>query len=199
MKNILLVMAMAAAFAVGCKNHGKVGAVAGNGADSVKTHAVSNTVAYVNMDSLLSGYKMYTDLRAEYEVKARKAQSTLEAAGKGLENALADYQNKVEKGLVTRSQAAEMEQDLNTRQQNWVQQRDKLFNELSEEEQVMLNKIHYSIVEYLAEFNKDYRYGMIISTSSAGPILNADPALDITTVVLEGLNSRYVPETQEKK
>ena len=200
MKKVFFAVAIVAVLAVGCKNNAGTAAPATAGPETTEAGvaAASSAVVYVNMDSLLNGYKMYADLKAAYEVKAKKAQTTLEAAGKGLENALADYQNKVEKGLVTRAQAAELEQSLTTRQQNLIQQRDKLLGELGEEEQVMLNRIHYSIVDFLDEFNKDHRYGMIISTSSAGPVLNADPSLDITAVVLEGLNKQYVPEKPAK-
>lgn len=48
-------------------------------------------------------------------------------------------------------------------------------NELAEQEQVMLNKIHYNITEYLKEFNSDYRFKIILSTTSGGPVMNADP------------------------
>ena len=200
MKKIFLAVIAVALSVVGCKNNGTAETASGTDVEQTKNGVTTPAVAvvYVNMDSLLNGYKMYIDLKSGYEEKAQKVQTTLEAAGKGLENALADYQNKIEKGLVTRAQAAELEQNLTTRQQNLVQQRDKLLGELSEEETVLLNRIHYSIVEFLKEFNKDHKYGMIISTTTAGPVLNADPSLDITAVVLDGLNKQYVPEQPAK-
>lgn len=63
----------------------------------------------------------------------------------------------------------------------------------------MLNQIHYSITEYLKEFNKDHQYGIILSTTTSGPIFNADPKLDITTVLLEGLNKKYASEKGKNK
>ena len=68
----------------------------------------------------------------------------------------------------------------------------------AEEEQVMLNRIHYSITEYLKEFNSDYRYKMILSSSTTGPVLNADPSLDLTQIILEGLNKKYAAEKPEE-
>ena len=75
----------------------------------------------------------------------------------------------------------------------------RMMGEMAEEEQVMLNQIQYSITEYLKEFNKDYQYGVILSTTTAGPIFNADPKLDITTVLLEGLNKKYASEKGKNK
>ena len=161
--------------------------------------ASSGTIAYFNVDSLISKYDMYLDLRAEYEAKAKKADAELTSKGRSLESDLKDYQNKIDKGLVTRSEAMTMQENLEKKQQSFVQHRDKVMNELAEQEQVMLNKIHYNITEYLKEFNSDYRFKIILSTTSGGPVMNADPSLDITQIVLEGLNKKYAAEGKTNK
>ena len=35
---------------------------------------------------------------------------------------------------------------------------------------------------------------MILANSSAGPILDADPSMDITQVILAGLNAQYAEQ-----
>ena len=92
-----------------------------------------------------------------------------------------------------------MQENLEKKQQSFVQHRDKVMNELAEQEQVMLNKIHYNITEYLKEFNSDYRFKIILSTTSGGPVMNADPSLDITQIVLEELNKKYAAEGKTNK
>ena len=62
-----------------------------------------------------------------------------------------------------------------------------------------INVVILNITEYLKEFNKDYRYSVILSTSTGGPIYNADPKLDITTVLLEGLNKKYAADKGKNK
>ena len=158
--------------------------------------ATSGDIAYFNIDSLVNRYDMYTDLRAAYEEKAKKAENELTSKGRSLENSVRDYQEKIQKGLVTRSQAQTMEENLNKQQQTFVEHRDKVMAEMAEEEQVMLNRIHYSITQYLKEFNSDYRFKMIVSSTGAGPVLSADPSLDLTEVLLEGLNKQYAAEKQ---
>lgn len=196
MRKLLFIASIVMFAMFGCKGNG--GNAAAKDADSTATHVASSTVAYVNIDSLVANYDMYLDLRAEYETKAKKVESELTSKGRSFERDVNDFQEKVQKGLVTRAQAAEMEETLQRKQQGFIQNRDNIMREMAEEEQVMLNKIHYSIVEFLKEFNSDYRYGMIISTSAAGPILNADPSLDITKVVREGLNKKYAAEKPAK-
>ena len=155
------------------------------------TMATTTPVAYIEIDSLVSSYDLYNKLRSAYEKKVAKVEKELTSKGRSFEKDVLEFREKVEKGLVTRSQATKMEQTLQQKQQDLVKNRDALLQEMSEEEQVMLNNIQYNIVEYLKEFNSDKRYGVIISTSAAGPILNADPSLNITAQVLEGLNKKY--------
>ena len=76
MKNLLLAAsAVALLAATGCSDK-KGGSVAMSGADTVTT-AASASVAYFNIDSLISKYDMYTDLRSAYEEKAKTADAEL--------------------------------------------------------------------------------------------------------------------------
>ena len=176
MKKILLAAsAVALLAAAGCADK-KGTSTAVSGADTV-TVAASASVAYFNLDTLLTKYDMYIDMRASYEEKVQKADAELTSKGRALERNVRDYQEKVQNGLVTRAQAQTIEENLNKQQQAFVSHRDKVMGEMAEEEQVMLNQIQYSITEYLKEFNKDYQYGVILSTTTAGPIFNADPKL----------------------
>ena len=159
------------------------------------THRViSSQIAYVNIDSLINAYDLYFDLRTEYEKKAKKAESDLTAKGRNLEKQVLDYQDRAQKGLMTRSQMAETEQKLQQQQENFMRQRETTMRDLAEEEQVLMNRILNNIFDFLREFNADYRYGVILSTSGGTPILHADPQLDITFEVLSQLNQRYVLE-----
>lgn len=196
MKRIYLAALAVMVFTVSCNNKNNT-AAPGEAAPADQTAAAGSSsapVAYFNIDSLVSKYDMYLDQRAAYEAKAKKADTELTNKGKALQNDVQSYQEKVQKGLMTTSQMRTTEENLNKKQQAFLQQRDKVMAELAEEEQVILNTIHYNITEFLKEFNKDYRYSVIMSTSAAGPILNADPSLDLTATILEGLNKKYAAE-----
>lgn len=198
MKKVLFPLLAVVVMTTGCnQNKNASGNEAATPSDSTTTSSTTiseGMIAYVNIDTLVSKYNFYKDLQAEYESKAKKADDELNSKGRSLQNDVQDFQNKIDKGLVTRSEAATMQENLEKKQQDFLSHRDKVMSELAEEEQVMLNKIHYNITEYLKKFNEGYRFKVILSTSAGGPILNADPELDITNIVLEGLNKEYVPE-----
>lgn len=185
MKKIILAVAIVALAACGkvVKNEGVT--------ETTTQRQVSNKIAYVRMDSLMSGYDMYNELSAEFEAKATAAEKDLTSRGRSLERRVADFQNKVEKGLMTRAEAAETQQKLQNEEQYFMRLQSQKQEELAEENQVMTNKVLYSIEEFMAEFNSDYKYGMILTTSGISPILHADPAMDITAEVVAGLNERY--------
>ena len=148
-------------------------------------------IVYVNIDSLVKGYDMYFDMQKEYEGKAKKKEAELSSKMKGFERDARDFQEKVEKGLVTRSQAQTLQEGLAKRQQDLYQMRQQYQGELAEEEGVMLRKIHFTIQEYLKEYNKTKGYRMILGTTSGGTVLYGEDALNITADVLKGLNAGY--------
>lgn len=192
MKKILAALPIIAILATSCNdkkahdaNISEATAVTASGT------AASADIVYFNIDSVISNYNMYIDLRSTYEAKAKKAEEQLNTKGRALERDIASYQDRANKGLMTTSQIRTAEEDLQKKQQSFVQFQEQTMAELGEEERVMFNNIYYNINEFLKEFNKDYRYGMIISTGTTGPVMNADPRLDITGDILDGLNKKY--------
>lgn len=202
MKKLFLAASVLLVSLAGCGNNGNNNTAtpndAGNADQPAVRREVSGNIAYIQMDSLMANYKMFIDLSSEFEAKAKQAEADLTSRGRTLEKNFADAQNKVEKGLVTRAEAAQLQEDLQKQEQSFMRVRETKNQELAEENQVMTNKIFYSIEEYIKEFNHDYRYSMILTTSGGAPILNADPALDITSVVLKGLNEKYEKEKAKK-
>ena len=105
-----------------------------------------------------------------------------------------DYQEKVTKGLVTRATAAELEQSLLQQQQELVNLRDNLQNQLMEEEQVMNRQIIDYITRYLDENRQEFNVQYVLGKSFGSPILYGDPGLDITKKVTASLNKKYQAE-----
>lgn len=155
--------------------------------------------AWVNMDTILNNYDMYFDLRKELEESSRKLEAELNSKSKNFEKEAMDFQDKVQKGLVTRSEAQQLQAALANKEQELYRLRDDMRMQLSDEEQVKLRVIQNSITEYLKTYNVDKGYYLILSNTYGGPLLYGHPALDITNDVLKGLNEKYVAEKKDKK
>ncbi|MDR1406100.1 MAG: OmpH family outer membrane protein [Prevotellaceae bacterium] len=159
--------------------------------------APAGSIVYLQIDSLVNSYDMYHDLRGELEVKVKGMEDDLSKRSKSFERNVNDYKEKIQKGLVTRSQAEQLEQQLSQKQQELATYSERLRNELAEEEAVMLRRIYDAITTYLKTYNADHNYSLIISTnSSTNTVIQGHPGLDITRDVLIGLNATY---TRPKK
>lgn len=183
---------------VGCGQ--KTGSATATSTDSTATVATAQAgpsieyngkIVYIVVDSLMRGYNYAIDLRGTFEEKSTKAQTELNNKARSLEREARDYQEKAQKGILTRSEAQTIETGLQQKEQNLMQFRDKMMQELTEEEAVTMNKISNAILEYVTKYNSEKKYSMIISSTGANTVLIADPSLNITADLLSGLNEEY--------
>ena len=161
------------------------------------TEIASSGIVFVNVDSIIYNFDMFYDRREELMDKQQKAETELNSKASQYEKNARDYQDKVNKGLVTRATAAEMEQSLLQQQQDLVNLRDNLQATLMEEEQVMNRQILEYITTFLEDNKSEYNYQYILGKSFGGQVLYGDTALDITNRVLEGINKKYKEENKK--
>jgi len=195
--NILLAIAVVGLFS-SCKSKTDANQTKST-TESASNIQLSSTfsAAWVNIDTLLNNYDMYFDMRKELEESGRKLEAELNGKTRDFEKQAVDFQDKVQKGLVTRSQAQQIQQDLQGKEQELYRLRDDLRGQLAEEEQVKLRQIHQSITEYLATYNKEKGFHIILSSTFGGPLLYGHPALDITSEVIKGINEKYISEKKK--
>jgi outer membrane protein len=148
-------------------------------------------IAYINIDTVIFKFSMFQDKREELLAKQKSAEAELNSKGSNYQKGVADYQDKVNKGLVTRATAAQIEQSLMQQQQELVNLRDQLQANLAEEEQVMNRQVLEYITTFLAENRSDYNYQYILGKSFGSVVLYSENSLDITKKVLDAINKKY--------
>ncbi|MEA1887861.1 MAG: OmpH family outer membrane protein [Bacteroidota bacterium] len=166
-------------------------------AQQVEQKMTPTNIAYVEIDSIILNFDMYFDLRDELMQKQQSSEAELNTKGKQYQSGARDYEEKVRKGLVTRATAAQMEQELLQQQQDLMNLRNELENQLMEEEQVMNRKILNYIYDFLEEFSADNYYDYILAKRFGSPVMYANDSLDITKEVLRGVNYKYREEKNE--
>ena len=104
MKKHILLAGLAALVALSAcnQNPASESAAAAPAQDST---AVAGSIVYFNMDQLMQGYDMANDLNSVFETKTSGIQAEIDRKGKKLEKDAADFQNKMDKGLLTNSVA----------------------------------------------------------------------------------------------
>ncbi|MBO4635248.1 MAG: OmpH family outer membrane protein [Bacteroidales bacterium] len=199
MKKIIL-FGVAALMALTACNQNQAAAPAAAAAQD--STAVAGSIVFFNMDKIMEGYDMANDLNSVFETKTSGIQAEIDRRGKKLEKDATDFQNKVDKGLLTTSVAQAQYQKLQQQQQDYQQYAVRKQQEMAEEQQVMMNQIANAIAEYVEEFNAEHGYAMILATAGnilSTPVVTADPSLDITEQLLAGLNAAYIKTKESSK
>lgn len=168
---------------------------------SVGTVSASNSagatgqgIAYVNIDTVIFKFDMFLDRRNDLLTKQKSAEAELNSKGSKYQKDVKDYQEKAQKGLITRATAEQIEQSLGQQQQELVSLRDKLQSDLVEEEQVMNRQVLEYITQFLEENKADYNYQYVLGKSFGSVVLYGDNSQDITQKVLTAINTKYKTE-----
>ena len=162
--------------------------------DGTKAEAVADDqgvkIAFVDIDTLMAKYEYYLDCSNLLEKKRTSISNTLNNKGIALQKEMADFQEKVQSGLVCQDQATKMQAALIKKQNQLQSLQDNLAEEFQKEQNKYNEALHDSIDNFLASYNKTAGYTYILSRSNDN-ILLADPKCNITDEVINGLNKRY--------
>ncbi|MBR2301352.1 MAG: OmpH family outer membrane protein, partial [Bacteroidaceae bacterium] len=151
-------------------------------------------IAYVDIDSLFTNYKLSVTMNKEMLRKEENMRMTLTEKAKAIQADYEDFQRKLENNVYSSRQRAEEEQNRILRsQEDYARYEQRLVNELTAETQKNNSILRDSINSFLKEYNSVKGYDLIISRVGDN-LLYANSALDITQEVIDGLNSRYAGE-----
>jgi len=188
---VILFLAVAGLYFLHFSGNGKSKKSQTPGNSSLST---AQGIAFINIDSVIFKFDMFLDRRNDLLSKQKSAEAEMNSKGTQYQKDVKDYQDKANKGLITRATAAQIEQSLGQQQQELVTLRDKLQSNLVEEEQVMNRQILEYITKFLEENKADYNYQYILGKSFGSVVLYGDNGLDITSKVLEAINKKYKTE-----
>ena len=167
-------------------------------ADSTVYVAAQGAIVYVDLDVILARYDMANELSSVVETKVQNIQAEVTRRGKKLESAAKDFQEKMEKGLMTRSAAEVQAQKLQQQETEFNTYAAQKQQEIREEQMVMMNQIGDAIKTYIEKYNAEKQYAMILTSQGGAPVITADPSLNITEDVIAGLNAEYIANKNKK-
>lgn len=198
--NIIIALAVAALYVLYFTGNPKNTNIKKTNADNkVYNDDFTKSIYYINFDTVLAGYDMYVDLQDQLEKKAKTSEADLTNKGQKFQRDVADYQNKMQKGLLLRSEAQEIEQQLAATEQDLMRQQENKRLELAQEQAIINRKVLDSIMKYLDKIQPEYNYHFVLGTTFGGGVLYANQNLDITQEVIKGLNEEYKKERGKLK
>ena len=196
-KNFLRTLSVAAIAALSmsaCNNAGKMDE---KPAASPTAAPSSLKIAFIEVDSIMTQYNFCKDYSKILEKRGNNIQSALASQEKNLEAAVKNFQNKAQNnGFKSQSEYEGQQAAIQRQQEQYVATRDRLAAELQSETDKFNAALHDSIDHFIAKYNKDKKYSMIL-TKQGDNILYGDKSLDITNEVVAGLNKAYKSKPTE--
>jgi outer membrane protein len=183
--NIVLTLAVAVLFFLHFSN--KPGADSGAVADG--SVMPGRRTVYVQVDSLLKNYDFFKESKKELENKNFQLENDLNSKGKSLQNEVAFFQQKAQ--TMTPDQARSIEAQLMKKQQDLVAYRDQSAQALGLEEAKKNEQLYKNIRAYIEKYNKENGFEYVLGYSLGGGILFANPSLDVTKKIIDGLNKEH--------
>lgn len=156
----------------------------------------SMKIAYVEVDSIMSQYKFCKEYSLILQKKSQNIQNTINAKGRNLQAAAAKFQQDVQNNKYTQQQAEAVNAGLQKQNADLQALQQRLGTEFQNETDKFNKALRDSIQHYLAAYNKDKKYALIISKAGDN-ILYADKTYDITNEVIAGLNKAYKPTSKK--
>ena len=202
MKNtslILSIISLVAVVAFGIVSLTKGGKTAAQAeGEAVEAVACEGAIVYIDLDRILMEYDMANDLRSVVETKVQNIQAEVNRRGTKLEKEVKSFQEKMEKGLMTRSVAEVQSQKLQKQELEFNNYAAQKQQEIQEEQVVMMNQLGDAIKTFLDKYNAEKQYAMILTSQGGAPVITADPSLNITEDVIAGLKAEYIANKNKK-
>lgn len=197
--NIVLTLAVAVLFFLHFS--GNSGGDSGAVADGAVV--AGRKTVYVQVDSLLKNYDFFKETKKELENKNFQLENDLNQKGRSLQNEVQFFQQRAQ--TMTPEQARSTEAQLMKKQQDLVAYRDQAAQSLAQEEAQKNELLYKNIRAYIEKYNKENGYEYVLGYSLGGGILFANPSLDVTKKIIDGLNKEHKesgaakPDTTAKK
>jgi outer membrane protein len=153
-------------------------------------------IAYFDIDSVMANWTLYTDVQEKLAAKQRQLETDFDSKSQSFMKRVEDAQYKIQRGLVTRAEAEQLQQQLATEEQNLMGLQTNYSTELQEEAVVRNRQMIDNIERYVEEYNRDKGYSFIFSYSFGGNLMYGDAAYNITQEIIEGINKAYPAETE---
>ena len=172
-KNLMKTMVAVAALSLAMTSCNK--STANDEAQAQPVAPGSLKIAYVEVDSIMSQYKFCKDYSLILQKKGQNIQNTLAAKQQQLQAAAANFQQKVQQNAYTREQAEGIQAGLQKQSADLDALNRRLSNEFQAETEKYNAALRDSIQHFLAAYNKDKKYSLILSKAGDN-LLYADKA-----------------------
>jgi len=146
-------------------------------------------IGYVMTDSLMANYLFFKDREVVFKNKADEYEKRLYSDQKTFESEAREFEQRAQYLTITEKETRQ--QKLMRKQQELMKLQEDLSGQLAKEEGDLTREVFDTVQVFLKTFAAEKGLHFVLSNVRGGGIWYADPALDVTTEVIEKLNLRY--------
>ena len=188
---ILLCIAITISFTSCDKKEAPKGTAIKTSNQVANSETSGNTLAYVEVDFLLTQYEFCIKEKAALEAKSKQYEAQINAKMSQFQKASVDFQQKVQSGAFTsQTQGEAAQQRLIRLQQEGAKLQQDVQQRILKAQEKFNKTLRDSVQSFLKDYNREKHYDMIISKQGDN-VLYANDKLDITKEVVDGLNKRF--------
>ena len=149
-------------------------------------------VAYVNSDTILKYYDYFKVNRDKLETKGKRLDQDLKNRAQSFQSDYEAFQRNANN--MTPNQFRAVEEDLTKKRQNLQLYQESLSQEMLVEQEKLTKELYSRITTYLKKYSDENGLQAILKYDASSDLLYGSDSLDISKVVLKGLNEAYQSE-----
>ena len=152
-------------------------------------------IVYINLDSLQEKYEYVKKLNKDLEYKTAADRAKMEGRAKQFQDEYIKFQQEVQSGGITEEQAYGKQAELQKKQQELEQIEQRLTTEYAEQAKKAQETYINTLNDFLKRKSKEHNYSFVLGYLRGGQVVFANDSLNITNIVVEGLNKEYKAKT----
>lgn len=199
MKQLIYVLGLAILTgAIAACNTGTTLKNANTTSPSGDTGKIGLKIAYVNLDTLQNQLEFFKLKKEEFDKKEASMRSELSRMEQNLQNEYIAFQKAAQAGTLTQSEGEAKQKRLGQLQQSLQEKQASLEEQYTKELNDFQEALKKRLDDYLEKYNQDKGYDFILSQGTGSQILWGNPALDITSDVVKGMNALPAADSTKK-
>lgn len=149
-------------------------------------------IAYIHSDSVLKYYDYFNDTKDKLEAKGKRLDLELQGRAQTLQGEFETYQRNA--GSLTPNQARAVEEDLTKKRQNLQMYQESLSQEMALEQEKVTKDLYDRVTSFLTTYGNENGLQVVLKYNASSDVLYANQGLDLSKVVVSGLNELYKNE-----
>jgi outer membrane protein len=203
-KNVLLIWNALLTIVLGIVAYRQFTPAASNSAQAITSKAdssaqvVNGPIYYVNTDSLSQNYLFAKELDTQLKQKKAQYESRFQDKVKKFEKEVLDFQENAR--WMSKEEGERRQQELMAKEQELAKLEQDLTKGLFDDQEKLTADLRKRILDYIEQVKAEENVAFILGYSAAeNTILLANDSLDITSEVLDGLNTAYQKQSATKE